>query len=525
MTYLAPRQGLFAIILLVSFCLQTLLLVISTDQQLSNSRAQKGEQMVAQLIDEARLSLENKDRVSLSVIANRYTSEQDVTRILIKDNNGDILVPVGNAPMQQGDTISQIATKGDAVIGSVALTLKDISKGEIIAMQWPFVIGTMVLHLLLWLLYSYIARPTREQINAISRDIQDLHRKQNIQVDQRGYDREFERRQADVSAANNESDTSPNNSAINEGRNPTDNQGHSQVSESESNRPKANTRKLDIHSAVNQYVRTQQNQDTALNTNGIVNDTVNGIVNDNHGTNVAASNMTESHVVNHAVDSRQNAMSGTNSSHKSNNTSRLSATRPFDSISVQIVFHDEFNMLERLAPSQRLPYLALCTQLLNQAVTELLKQPLLLGVSALNEPHFDESGAYVMLKADNSHAKVALAGVMLGKLYLMLNKIIHDKHIELSRFALPAKAGVSDNAQVEAMTHLLDSVGKKEQMLILLPNGGLKQISNHVQVQSIMRPTTVYERECAIFDGGNDAMIQRLADVRNAVLMIEESAD
>ena len=518
MTYLAPRQGLFAIILLVSFCLQTLLLVISTDQQLSNSRAQKGEQMVAQLIDEARLSLENKDRVSLSVIANRYTSEQDVTRILIKDNNGDILVPVGNAPMQQGDTISQIATKGDAVIGSVALTLKDISKGEIIAMQWPFVIGTMVLHLLLWLLYSYIARPTREQINAISRDIQDLHRKQNIQVDQRGYDREFERRQADVNAANNESDTSQNNSAINDGRNSTDNQGHSQSSESESNRPKANTRKLDIHSAVNQYVRTQQNQDTALNDNSIVNDTV-------KDANAAASNMTESHVVNHAVDSRQNAMSGTTSSHQPSNTSRLSATRPFDSISVQIVFHDEFNMLERLAPSQRLPYLALCTQLLNQAVTELLKQPLLLGVSALNEPYFDESGAYVMLKADNSHAKVALAGVMLGKLYLMLNKIIHDKHIELSRFALPAKAGVSDNAQVEAMTHLLDSVGKKEQMLILLPNGGLKQISNHVQVQSIMRPTTVYERECAIFNGGNDAMIQRLADVRNAVLMIEESAE
>ena len=182
-------------------------------------------------------------------------------------------------------------------------------------------------------------------------------------------------------------------------------------------------------------------------------------------------------------------------------------------------------MLERLAPSQRLPYLALCTQLLNQAVTELLKQPLLLGVSALNEPHFDESGAYVMLKAENSHAKVALAGVMLAKLYLMLNKIIHDKHIELSRFALPAKAGVSDNAQVDAMTHLLDSVGKKEQMLILLPNGGLKQISHHVQVQSVMRPTTVYELECAIFDGDNDAMIQRLADVRNAVLMIDDSEE
>ena len=514
MTYLAPRQGLFAIILLVSFCLQTLLLVISTDQQLTNSRAQKGEQMVAQLIDEARLSLENKDRVSLSVIANRYTSEQDVTRILIKDNNGDILVPVGNAPMQQGDTISQIATKGDAVIGSVALTLKDISKGEIIAMQWPFVIGSMLLHLLLWLIYGYIARPSREQINALSRDIQDLHREQYRQLEQREFDRGYERninRESDFDTANNETDHGLS-SSITDALNSTRSNANAQTAHDTSSK-KPHTRKLDIHSAVNQYVRGQQGQDAALNNDG--NEAENH--SNNHALDSAVSNNT---------DSIQDEVTATNSSsHKASTVARLSANRPFDSVSVQIVFHDEFNMLERLAPSQRLPYLALCTQLLNQAVTELLKQPLLLGVSALNEPHFDESGAYVMLKADNSHAKVALAGVMLGKLYLMLNKIIHDKHIELSRFALPAKAGVSDNAQVEAMSHLLDSVGKKEQMLILLPNAGLKQISHHVQVQSIMRPTTVYERECAIFDGGNDAMIQRLADVRNAVLMIEEAEE
>ncbi|MFZ3143811.1 hypothetical protein [Psychrobacter glacincola] len=513
MTYLAPRQGLFAIILLVSFCLQTLLLVISTDQQLSNTRAQKGEQMVAQLIDEARLSLENKDRVSLSVIANRYTSEQDVTRILIKDNNGDILVPVGNAPMQQGDTISQIATKGDAVIGSVALTLKNISKGEIIAMQWPFVIGSMLLHLLLWLIYSYIARPTREQINAISRDVQDLHREQYTPRDQRGYDRELERRQS-MSATDSEKEAGQDDGSVNDGHALLDGKSNSQEAINAAYNKPPNTRKLDIHSAVNQYVRTQQNPDTTLD--GSTNDSANGATDDTD----AANNMTDRDVTVHTTHKAED-----NSQHANNHASRLSATRAFDSVSVQIVFHDEFSMLERLAPSQRLPYLALCTQLLNQAVTELLKQPLLLGVSALNEPHFDESGAYVMLKAENSHAKVALAGVMLAKLYLMLNKIIHDKHIELSRFALPAKAGVSDNAQVDAMTHLLDSVGKKEQMLILLPNGGLKQISHHVQVQSIMRPTTVYERECAVFDGGNDAMIQRLADVRNAVLMIDDTEE
>ena len=484
MTYLAPRQGLFAIILLVSFCLQTLLLVISTDQQLSKSRALKGEQMVAQLIDEARLSLENKDRVSLSVIANRYTSEQDVTRILIKDNNDDILVPVGNAPMQQGDTIRQIATNGDSVIGSVSLTLKDISKGEIIAMQWPFVIGTMLLHLLLWLVYGYLARPTKEQINALSRDIQDLHREQYMQIDPRSYDREFERRATD-----------------------TDREASEHSVESATDGQPTNAHKFDVHSEVNQYLRTQQNQ-AATDTTG--------------SNSQPIDSTTEERAEHDAANGA--AQDEISRAPKSGSASRLSATRSFDSVRVQIVFHDEFNMLERLAPAQRLPYLALCTQLLNQAVTELLKQPLLLGVSAMNEPRFDDTGASVLLKADNSHAKVALAGVMLGKLYLMLNKIIHDKHIELSRFALPAKAGVSDDAQAQAMTQLLHSVGKKEQMLILLPNAGLKQISHHVQVQSIMRPTTVYERECAVFDGGNDSMIQRLADVRNAVLMIE-SAD
>ncbi|WP_201565540.1 MULTISPECIES: hypothetical protein [Psychrobacter] len=510
MTYLAPRQGLFAIILLVSFCLQTLLLVISTDQQLSESRAQKGEQMVAQLIDEARLSLENKDRVSLSVIANRYTSEQDVTRILIKDNNDDILVPVGNAPMQQGNTISQIATKGDAVIGSVSLTLKDISKGEIITMQWPFVIGTMLLHLLLWLIYGYIARPTKEQINALSRDIEDLHREQYRQIDQRGHYRENARGYADDGKGKRSDDFETADKDINL----TDSQANAS---GETNDTTTRTRKIDVHNEVNAYLRAQQNQEATAETTAVNSDRTS----ENH-TDYQVTNATHYEELDTDNGAHKTTRSASQLSTNKLSNAKLSATRAFDTVSVQIVFHDEFNMLERLAPSQRLPYLALCTQLLNQAMTELLKQPLLMGVSAMNEPRFDENGACALLKADNSHAKVALAGVMLGKLYLMLNKIIHDKHIELSRFALPAKAGVSDDAQADAMSQLLQSVGKKEQMLILLPNAGLKQISNHVQVHSIMRPTTVYERECAIFDGGNDAMIQRLADVRNAVLMIED---
>lgn len=506
MTYLAPRQGLFAIIILISFFLQTLLLVISTDQQLTKIREQKGQQMVAQLIDEARLSLENKDRVSLSVIANRYTSEQDVARILIKDNNDELLVPVGNAPMQQGDTIEQMATKGDAVIGSVALTLKDISKGEIITMQWPFVIGSLILHLFLWLLYGYVARPTKEQINALSRDIQDLHRERYLQSGQLAYGRGAN----ESYVADSESGTSDvNNLAVNNSdKDAADIAAHNQVKKSIST--------AGIHDEVNAYLRGQQQASNATADTESV-DPVSSTQHPSDGSDIDKSvpdSNRSSRTENLAASTDSASMNKFTSS-----ASKLSATRTFDTVQVQIMFHDEFNMLERLAPEMRMPYLALCTQLLNQALTELLQQPLLLGVSAMNEPRFDESGAYAVLKADNSHAKVALAGVMLGKLYLMLNKIIHDKHIELSRFALPAKAGVSDDAQSDAMKQLLKSVGKKEQMLILLPNAGLKQIGNYVQVQSLKRPTTVYERECAIFDGANDSMIQRLAEVRNAVLM------
>ena len=504
MTYLAPRQGLFAIIILVSFCLQTLLLIISTDQQLTKSREQKGEQIVAQLIDEASLSLENKDRVSLSVIANRYTSEQDVARIVIKDSNDEILVPVGNAPMQQGDTIRRMATKGDAVIGSVALTLKDISKGEIIAMQWPFVIGSLILHVLLWLLYGYVARPTKEQINALSRDIENLHREQYAQFGHLTHSRVHD----DTDGEDSNDDARSDEVGLTKDKVVRDRA----VTEAKTSK----TTKIStagIHDELNAYLRAQQAGGDASDTGAT-----------QQNSSDRQSSALESHTTSndYALDESQNIESS--GAHTANNkftssVSKLSTARAFDTVSVQIVFHDEYNMLERLAPEMRLPYLALCTQLLNQAVMELLKLPLLLGVSVINDPRFDESGATALLKADNSHAKVALAGVMLGKLYLMLNKIIHEKHIELSRFALPVKAGVSDDAQSQAMMQLLKSVARKEQMLILLPNAGLKQIGNHVQVHSLKRPTTVYERECAVFDGGNEAMIQRLATVRNAVLM------
>lgn len=443
MMYLAPRQGLFAIIVLISFCLQTLLMVISVDHQLTKNLEQKGEQMLTQLIDESRLSLENKDRVSLSVIAGRYISEQDVARLEIKDNKGNVLVPVGNAPLQQGKTLSQLATNGNSVIGSVNLTLKDISKGEIIAMQWPFVIGSLIFHLLLWVAYGFVARPTQAQINALKNELKSLE------------DKVREKKEATLPKSQPKTDAQK--SAI--------------------------LPSSDTHQELNAYLKSQQASPKS----------------ETAPTKAAPAE---------SIKSQPTIL-----------TNKLSSSRSFDQVTVQIVFQDDHGMLKLLAPEARNPYFALCSQLLQQALFELLQLPLLQGVSVINEPTFKGSSAVVMLKADDSAAKVALAGVMLGKLYLMLNKIIYEKHVELDHFALHVKVGVSDNAQANAMAQLLARVGKKEQLLILLPSLGLKQIGNYVQLHSVSRPTNVYERECAVFDGGSIVMMETLSDLRNNVLL------
>lgn len=504
MTYLAPRQGLFAIIILISFSLQTLLLVLSTEQQLEKTQEQKAKQMVTQLINEASLALQSRDRVSLSVIAGRYTSEQDVARLVIKDADNEELVPLGNAPLHKGKTERQIVKKGDAVIGSVALTMRDISKGEIITGLWPFVIGSMLLHLFLWLLYGYVARPTKEQINALGRDIHEHYRQQyktnngnSRQV--RGDD------SLEVADTELENELDAEHSGSSKVTKSWPLFGNRDTVAASSEHPDAqdNEAPASVHDEVNNYVQSQREANSALN--------------DSHpSTDATIDNDTD---MTTNATTAETAAGTEKSGIIEKSASAVSPNRYVSAVDVQIVYDDNYRLLDKLAPETADPYFTLCSQLLNQAITELLKQPLLHGIYLDNEPKFDHSGAVVVLKAENNHSKAALAGVMLGKLYLMLNQIIYDKHRELSRFALPIRIGVSDDAQARPLSHLLESVGRRGEMLILYPKTGLREIGNHIQVRNLQRPTTVYERESAFFDGTNEAMMQRLIDVRNAVLL------
>jgi hypothetical protein len=93
----APRQGLFASLLIVSFALHTFLLVIATTHQLNENRASQGQLMTSQLVADSLSELEPANTVSLALVANRYATNPSVASIRILDANKQVLATSGMA--------------------------------------------------------------------------------------------------------------------------------------------------------------------------------------------------------------------------------------------------------------------------------------------------------------------------------------------------------------------------------------------------------------------------------------------
>lgn len=172
MNNLAPRQGIFAVILLVSLCLHVVMLMFSTEKQQYDDRTQKGEKIVEQLSREAIVALANQDRISLSVLANRYQLDNDVAKLVIVDQNNQALVQVGQSQTQAGQVIDQPIIQENRVLGHAVITMKAIAKGEIVSAQWLYILGSAILHGFLWLIYGYVARPTAQQLAQIGEKVQ-----------------------------------------------------------------------------------------------------------------------------------------------------------------------------------------------------------------------------------------------------------------------------------------------------------------------------------------------------------------
>ncbi|APR69002.1 hypothetical protein DZC41_01660 [Acinetobacter haemolyticus] len=175
----APRQGLFASLLIVSFALHTFLLVIATTHQLNENRASQGQLMTSQLVADSLAELEPANTVSLALVANRYATNPSVASIRILDANKQVLATSGMAKTRQGEVFVRDALQNEKKVGTVEITLIQPSIGEILRTQWLAIFASLFLHFLIWLAYQVIARPTRSEY--LTRINQENHLKHEIQ--------------------------------------------------------------------------------------------------------------------------------------------------------------------------------------------------------------------------------------------------------------------------------------------------------------------------------------------------------
>lgn len=162
----APRQGLFASLLIISFALHTFLMVIATTHQLNANRANQGQLMTSQLVADSLSELEPANTVSLALLANRYATNPSVASIRILDAQKQVLTTSGLAKTRQGEVFVRDALQNEKKVGSIEITLIKPSIGEILRTQWLAILVSFIIHALIWLAYRAIARPTRSELLA-----------------------------------------------------------------------------------------------------------------------------------------------------------------------------------------------------------------------------------------------------------------------------------------------------------------------------------------------------------------------
>lgn len=170
MTYYAPRQGLFAIITLISLSLHLLFFVITQDHLLNQQQQTTAQHKATLIANDVAIALNAQDRVGISVIAKRYLNDNQVDFIGVYDSDDNLIVPVGKET-PQSVIIKEPITLNNQVLGSVAVHSHAVNRAEIISQNWLFVVAMLILHVIVCLIYGYIARPSKDMLTKIANDV------------------------------------------------------------------------------------------------------------------------------------------------------------------------------------------------------------------------------------------------------------------------------------------------------------------------------------------------------------------
>ena len=128
----APRQGLFASLLIVSFAFHTFLLVLATTHQLNENRANQGQLMTSQLVTDSLSELEPANTVSLALLVNRYATNPSIASIRILDAHNQVLATGGQSRTRVGEVFVIDDIINEKKVVTIEIFLNKPSIGEIL---------------------------------------------------------------------------------------------------------------------------------------------------------------------------------------------------------------------------------------------------------------------------------------------------------------------------------------------------------------------------------------------------------
>lgn len=406
MSYSAPKQVTFLIVLLVSLFFHIVFFVVSSNRYLTEQNRTVADRIATELVSDLTMPSSINDRVSMSYIANQYAQEPQVAFIAVYNAEDNIVVSVGEN--EGGYQIKNEAiVSGDKALGSVVVGTKAISTAGILMGQWLFLLAMIVLHGLVWVAYTFVARPSRELRAQIEQQTRDRLLSQGLVL-----------------------------------------------GSSPSLAPEPSDDKVTVN-------------DESM-----------------------APNEKEEAVV-------------PNTRHAGYTT--------------QIRFEDPNQLLQALSFDHKKMYFALCDQMLSKAAEKLLEAPFLVGVSIYAIKGFDENGASVELLANNDHAKVATASMMLAQLVLMVNQIVYDRHLKQGQFALKMCTTASDTAQNNAVLGV--SSRRKLPMVLMFEDAAKQELAHSGTIENLPNPLSMSERDCQIVTTLNQQAVNRLRVARDAVFI------
>lgn len=155
----APKLGLFAFILSISFIIHSLLFFIASNHLLQQNHAQQAQLLMKQLNQESAILLENENFVALALLAERYSALPGIASLQLYDEQEQQIIIAGSNKTQTSQTITQDVKLDNKIVGHIELSLRENSSSEIFHVIWWAILFSFLLHLCVFFIYILVIRP------------------------------------------------------------------------------------------------------------------------------------------------------------------------------------------------------------------------------------------------------------------------------------------------------------------------------------------------------------------------------